>query len=212
MKTSRGAAIGLWLVEAKPFWIAVAVNGTALVVSLLLFPSERMIRLTGLVLQLAGILTVAWGILETRKLFGYPPVLKKITSWLARFPLLRRSIVVRADAASMSAATARARAHVTHSPGSNPTTEDRVASLEKNVRLLHDRIDNTSKELDCEVTELEGALKTEERSRVVQHGALRQMLETTGTGGIHISAIGASLLFFGAILGTAASEIASLLK
>jgi len=38
------------------------------------------------------------------------------------------------------------------------------------------------------------------------------MLEATGTGGVHISAIGASWLFVGIILSTAAPEIAEFLK
>jgi hypothetical protein len=37
-------------------------------------------------------------------------------------------------------------------------------------------------------------------------------LEASGTGGVHISAIGASWLFVGVILSTAAIEIAELLK
>ncbi len=55
-------------------------------------------------------------------------------------------------------------------------------------------------------------MKREEQVRQAEDNAIRMKLEATGTGGVHISAIGASWLFAGIILSTAATEIASLLK
>jgi len=55
-------------------------------------------------------------------------------------------------------------------------------------------------------------LKREEQSRQAEDSTIREKLEVTGTGGVHISVIGASWLFVGVILSTAAIEIAELLK
>ena len=65
-------ALWNWLSELKHFWLAVAVTGIALLISLRPGTAECTIRLSGLALQILGIGTVAWGISETRALFGRP--------------------------------------------------------------------------------------------------------------------------------------------
>ena len=60
-------ALGRWLVlDARQFWLAIVVAGGALLISLQPGTSEQFIRLTGMVLQLLGLGTVAWEIAETR--------------------------------------------------------------------------------------------------------------------------------------------------
>ncbi len=56
------------------------------------------------------------------------------------------------------------------------------------------------------------ALRNEEQIRQAEDTVIRKRLEATGTGGVHISAIGASWLFVGVVLSTAGVEIAELLK
>jgi hypothetical protein len=193
----------------------VAVGGgyrVALVVSLRPHTAEPVIRLTGLVLQLMGIATVIWGISETRALFGHPSLMRKARAWLGRFPLLRRDITVAVGGASLSTDMGRARAYGTHSPGPNPTVESRLDALEKNVARIHERISQTQAEMDEGFQRSADALKREEQSRSAEDAAIREKLEATGTGGVHISAIGASWLFVGIILSTASPEIAALIK
>lgn len=201
-----------WLIEAKYAWLSVAVITIALAVSLRPGTGEPRIRLTGLVLQLLGIGTVIWGISETRELFGHPSFASKATQWLHRFPLLRRDVVLAVSGVSMSASFGKARAFGTHGPGENPTTEARLAALEKNINALHDRITATQKEMDQEFTKAADALKHEEQIRQEADAAIAGRLEATGTGGVHISLIGASWLVVGVILSTAAPEIAALFK
>jgi hypothetical protein len=66
--------------------------------------------------------------------------------------------------------------------------------------------------MDEELRKTADALKREAQSRQTEDTAIREKLEATGTGGVHISAIGASWLFVGVVLSTAATEIAQLLK
>lgn len=66
--------------------------------------------------------------------------------------------------------------------------------------------------MDEEFQKIVNALKREEQSRQEEDSAIRKKLEATGTGGVHISAIGASWLFVGVILSTAADKISELLK
>jgi hypothetical protein len=209
---SRLKALWPWLAEARYAWLALFVIAIASIVSLRPGAGEPLIRLTGLFLQLLGICTVIWGISETRKLFGHPPFASKAKDWLHRFPLLRRDVVIGASCASLSASFLKARAFGTHGPGENPTTEARLAALEKNINALHDRITATQKEMDQEFTKAADALKHEEQIRQEADAAIAGRLEATGTGGVHISLIGASWLVVGVILSTAAPEIAALFK
>lgn len=212
VSTSRIRALWPWLVEARFAWLTLGVIALALAVSLRPHTTEPIIRLTGLVLQVLGIGTVIWGISDTRALFGHPSFATKAKSWFGRFPLLRRNVVLAAATGSIGLATCKARAYTTHGPGSNPTLESRVDALEKNVDLIHERISSTEREMDEELRKAGEALKNEEQTRQTEDAAIRQKLEATGTGGVHISAIGASWLFVGVVLSTAGVEIAELLK
>ena len=212
MSASRVKQLWPWLVEARFAWLALVVIASALIVALRPHAPEPVIRLTGLALQLLGIGTVIWGISETRALFGHPYFAAKTKSWLERFPLRRKNIVLAAGAASLAAATCKARGYVTQGPGPNPTIETRLDALERNVSLIHERISGTEKEMDEEFRKTAEVLKKEEQGRQAEDNVIREKLEATGTGGVHISAIGASWLFVGVVLSTASVEIAGFLK
>ena len=80
------------------------------------------------------------------------------------------------------------------------------------MTLIHERITNTEKEMDEGFHKATEALKSEELARLTEDNFIRGKLEATGTGGVHISLIGASWLFVGVILSTAGIEIAEFLK
>ena len=209
---SRLKALLPWLAEARYVWLALAVNVIALTIVLRPGTSEPVIRLTGLALQALGISTVIWGISETRALFGHPSIASKAKGWAHRFPLLKRNIVLAAAGFELAAAIGKARAYVTHGPVPSPTVEARLEALEKNIASIHERITQAQNEMDQEVQEASEALKVEKQSREAEDSAIHEKLEATGTGGVHISAIGASWLFVGVVLSTAAIEIEKLLK
>ena len=209
---SRIKSFWPWLADAKFVWLALGVNALALVVSLRPGTNEPLIRLVGLPLQLFGIASVIWGISETRALFGHASIGSKATGWLRRFSLLRREAIVIAGSASVSVSVGTVRAFGTHGSGQNSTVESRLVAHESNINTIHDRTSATQKEIDQERQKSADALKQEEMGRRQEDSAIREKLEVAGTGGVHISAIGASWLFVGVILSTAAPEIAALLK
>ena len=211
MNLSRFKALLPWLGEARYVWLALAVSIAALVIALRPGTTEPVIRLTGLVLQILGIGTVAWGISETRALYGHKPMFAIARGWLERFPLRRRNIVLGAAGIASASALGRARGHVTHGAPPNPTVNDRLDALEKNIGALHDRIGATQKEMDEEVSKLKTAVSDEARKREQEDQGNRKLVEMTATGGVHISAIGAVWLFVGVILSTAGVEIAATL-
>ncbi len=92
------------------------------------------------------------------------------------------------------------------------TTEARLDALEKNIHRIHERISGVLDEMDRGLSDAAEALKREEQTRQAEDAAIREKLERTATGGLHISVIGAVLLLVGVILSTAAPEIAGWFK
>jgi hypothetical protein len=212
IKFSGLKALWSWLTEARYALICILIIVIASLKSFRHGASEPFIRMTGLTLQLFGILTVIWGIKVTRDFFKLPSFMSKLKDWLSRFPLLRRQIILGVSSSGLLTSSGKARAFVTHTAGPNPTIEARVEALEKNVTSINERISQTQNELDGEIHQLLNSLKGEEQSRQSEDSTIRSMLEAIETGGIHITAIGASWLFFGLILSTAAIEISRLYK
>jgi hypothetical protein len=202
-----------WLfTEIKYAWLAFGFIAIALVLSLWFWPTERVIRLTGLVLQLAGIGTVIWGISDTRARFGHPTFASKVKAWLRRFPFIKRINVLNVDSIISTSFCGDARAYGTYGVGENPTIESLAESLEKNVKALHERISAAQNDMDDGLQKATKALKQEEQARQSVDNDIRKMLESTATGGFHIAEIGAAWLIVGAILSTAAPEIADLIR
>jgi len=201
-------AVWKWMVGPTYVWLAVAVTGFALAVAFGGAPTEPKIRITGLVLQVLGILTVVWGISETRRLYGLPSIASKVAAFFEAFPLRRRSVVVAAGGGSIRISGGKARAYGTHGPGENPTVDSRLAALERNIASIHERITSVERDIEDEVRKAADALATEARARETEDRSIRERLETTSTGGIHISAIGTVWLLFGVLMSTASVELA----
>jgi hypothetical protein len=204
--------VAKWLAKARLFWLAIGVLLVAAVVALRPGTPEPIIRWTGLFLQLLGICTVIIGIEQTRRLFDHPSLLSIATSWLRAFPPYKRNVVVGAAAGDLGIVGGKARAYVTSNPPPNADIEERVASLERNVGHINKRIDGVFEELDKTQSEQMTALSREKQERAAEDAKIAAKLETSGTGGLHISAAGAVWLFVGVTLGTGSVEIAKWLQ
>lgn len=194
---SRIKSSGPWLAEGKYVWIALGVNAVGLTIALRPGTGEPVIRITGLFLQVFGIATVIWGIAETRSLFGHTPVLKKASSWFKRCPWFRRHIALQVSGAAVTSSVGKLRAYGMTGSGANPTTETRLAALEQNILAIHERINATHRDIDEESQNVRNLFASESRSRQERDSELSVKLEATSTGGVHISAMGASWLFVG---------------
>jgi len=198
--------------EAKYLWLALGVTALALAISLRPCVGEPVIRLVGLVLQLLGIGTVAWGISLTRAFFGLPSFAQQAKELLSRLVSRRRDIGIVLPGVELSMTGGKLRGHQTFGAGANPTVESRLEALEKNITAIHERIRSTQKDMDEEFLKAADALKAEANTREQEDLKVRELLKEYGTSGVHISAIGALWLFVGVILSTAAPELAALLK
>jgi hypothetical protein len=191
-----------WIAKARLFWLAIGVVVAAGLVALRPGTTEPLVRWTGLFLQLLGIATVILGIEQTRRLFNHPSLLSIAKAWFREFPPFKRKIVMGAAAGALGIAGMKARGYVTSNPPPNASIEERVSSLERNVGHLNKRIDDTFQELDKAESEQTASLEREKQERVAEDAKIASKLETSGTGGLHISAIGALWLLIGVTLGT----------
>jgi hypothetical protein len=133
----------------------------------------------------------------------------KARAWFQRFYFLRRPVSAPETtvSATASGSSSSIRSYATHGPGDNPSVESRIAAIEQNTESLHRRITQTQNEMDAESRRLSGLMTNESNIRHLSVNAMQQNLERAETGGLHISAIGAALLFVGVTLSTASPEI-----
>jgi hypothetical protein len=172
---------------------------------------EPRIRITGGFLQVAGILTVAYGIRETRLLFRKQGLLESATDWLSRFPWKTRA-VEGSGLVALAPLRLSAEGYVTKVAGEGASVEKRLSALESNLKDLNERHDQTRRDLNQEVRDRKSALDTERGDRIAGDDVTRRTLEAAETGGLNISVMGAVWLTLGVMLSAASIEIADLLS
>jgi len=202
-----------WLFyEPRHFWLAVSPTALALVYSLGVAKTEDAIRLTGLILQLAGILSVVWGLVATWRFFGLGDPIARLRDWLSRCPLRRRTVNMSIGTAVEANDVVAARAFKSWPLDPTASLSTRLDAIEKNLPLLHERISQTQRELDIAVVSLRDELRTALAEATSKAAAIDTKVVRLGTGSLHISAMGALWLFVGSILGGASANLAEWLK
>lgn len=201
-------AYARWLVEPRLFWLATAVVVGAVALAAPGGATEFDVRAIGAALQLFGVGTVALGVRRTRRLFGHPGIVESTCAWWGRRPRLSGRVGVLAAHVTLGQATARARGHVTRNAPPGASIEERTTALEQNVSLIHERISQTQADIDRVEREHRERLEGEERVRAEGDAALRKLVEATETGGLDVSAVGATWLAVGVVLTSFAPELA----
>lgn len=203
----------LWLFyEPRHVWIALLPTAVSLVYALGYARTENAIRLTGLTLQLLGILTVVWGLVATWRFFGLGDPIAKMLDWLSRVPW-RRGVIHASMNESVKLSDAfAARGHTSWPIDPSAPIPDRLVAIERNLPLIQERISQTQQELDHSVRELRAEVKHAIAAASEQTARVESKVSDLGTGSLHISAMGALWLFVGSILGSASSNLEALLK
>src|SRR5690349_5587626 len=126
-----------WAAEPSTSWLAIGVVVLALCVALRPGTSEPVIRYVGLVLQLLGVCTVAWGIAETRRLFGEPTFVAAAREWFKRVPPFKLRPITASANIVLDDDKLHATAYVTDNVPSGAPIELRVEVLEKNLARVN---------------------------------------------------------------------------
>jgi outer membrane murein-binding lipoprotein Lpp len=195
---------------ARALWVSLGVMLFVLAVTYLLpLTLEKRVRFGGLVLELAGISVVVFGLNEKLRLFNRPTLIGQLGSWLAGYPSFKpRHHVLEAAGAAIGIAGCRASLSVWSNPA-NQSSEARLDALERNVTRLREDQERISKQFQDETRKCELAISEERRARTEVDKELRSLIEAFGVGGAHLEAIGVSWLLVGATLATISEEISS---
>ena len=198
-----------WLAEARLSWLGLAVVGMGLCVSLSLDLPEPYIRLTGLALQLLGLLTVLYGISKTRQLFNLPTVRGSVISWLKRFPPFRLKGVTGRMIGLAGEVNAAGRVKVRLSVGPDSPLESRVRALESNFRLLDETVEKLQEQAEERDRLGREAIRAESQARQREVTLVSEKLALAQTGGLTLSLMGLVWLAIGLIVTTLSPEIAA---
>jgi hypothetical protein len=201
-----------WLTEEWWPWIAVGIAvGVPLVAYLLPGELEPRVRLAGMVLQLCGIGTVAWGIRKTRRFFGEKSYRERVREYWGRRPGDRTSALtghaMPAEAGDFSIGTGDVGWQIT-TPEAQP--HEKIAALESNVERMRKALRDGEHHLKEEARKRVASIDAERQGRERGDEEVRGVIREAAAGGLDLSAMGVVWLFIGVILGTASPEIAQL--
>lgn len=167
------------------------------------------LQVAGALLELGGIVTVAWGIAETRAKFTDRPSLAR-RAWTrtsratARLFRLRRDTTVHVGAAElrMGGGSLRARGTV----GFGSWDEDALEEKIERLRRAFERHEQELGDLDRRVNDEERTRSEvdEQHERRVNevHGELTELIREAAAGGLRLETIGVSLFALGVVLQT----------
>lgn len=201
-----------WLWEPRVLYFSLLPVTLAFCAIFLATSIEPTIRLSGLALQILGIATVIWGISKTREHFGHPPAINTLMRWLKRFPLIKRQAALQPERMSIGLSLVGGRLTSIYTPNPTASVEDRLSNIENGLKILQNRIDGAENQLDTQRSEFEGKIKAESHTRESEDHKVLKSFESSSTGGLYISAIGALWLFVGVVLSTASLEITRVLQ
>jgi hypothetical protein len=209
--TIRWRALGAVTYDASPAWILLAGIGAACVIGRFSTASgSAAVRWAGMTLQLLGLLAVAYGLRETRKVFGAPTVVRRAWGWFGRLrQVFRRPkpIAVRASAGGVAVVGGRARVR----RGAGATVEQRLDVLESNPKSFETEFDESTSELSSRTGRLEKELRRERDDRKAADGKTWSQIEETAIGGLHLEVVGLVWLALGVVGTSIPDEPANLL-
>jgi hypothetical protein len=203
-------AFAHWLYEAHTFWLGAGVLVITVVLAFVLGESEQALRILGLLLQLLGIATVMVGIRTTRRQFGHRSLAATSLAWFRRFPRCRPPPIDLGGGLSTAGVEAMGSGQV-RAGRVDDSAEAWLNALQKDMDGAYTYLGRLEADLNAAISQHKGAVDQEARDREAGDRALRSMLESTQTGGLSLSTVGATWLFVGVILATVAPELSGVL-
>lgn len=201
-----------WLVEPWPIYLTVGVLiATWYSPRFFVTCKADQIRISGYFLQLFGIITVAIGLKNTRKLFNQPNIIERFVTWAKRFPnIFAKPQTVNVSGAITGFGALDATGNVVSSM--DKSLEDRIKILEANYKQLQTDFEQAQKDFTNKVVNLKDAITAESDIRKKTDTIIQKKLEEFSVGGLHIESMGLVWLILGVTFATLPTEIAYLLS
>jgi hypothetical protein len=168
-----------WLWRARAAALFVLGFVAAFALAYWYWPDEVGLRYGGLLLELGGIVTVWWGILETRELFGHPGFWAHTRKWLAESPIRslwrRRDTRVTLDVGAVFAAPTGSMLGWVGLPP-DATIAQRIKKLEEDLKKVATEFHNEQKKTAQEFSKLSENLNQERHQREVEDAKIRETM------------------------------------
>lgn len=201
----------LW--EAWPVWLTI--GGIAAAWLTAGIPNDSLsaqIRYAGLILQVLGLTTVAYGLARMRRLFRRPSLVERTTSWLRHVAgAFRRPepITIQPEAGNLMVMGGVSKIRLGAAEGA--PLDKRVEVLEQNFRSLDSEVDELKSALNKEQANLASKIETERAERYRGDERLQKQLEEVGVGGVHLESMGLTWLVVGIVFATAPEAVVTVL-
>lgn len=198
--------VAAWLWEPKLLWLTLMTIVTSGYLVFGPICNESTIRLTGLGLQILGMITVIIGIRSTGELFGRPTLIEAAKAWGKRYPSYQPRIVSTSFTAKGTGSIS-ARSAVRAGLPPSPTLEDRVRTAERNIEFLRQEISEAQEKIDETERKLTTEMNAERGKSHEELNQVKKKLEEAHTGGLYVATMGITWLFIGVCLSTASAEL-----
>ena len=202
--------LGAWLWRTRPLvWVLVAIVVILMLGVLISSCLERYVRVSGMGLQLIGVILVGIGLRDTRRAFeDQRTTWESIKQWWAGRPRFKpQHLTLEARGAAMGLSGMSARARVTAGP--NAALEHRVGVLEREYAALFDEVGKLSDDTKQRIGELSNAMAVERSERQEADKSVKEQLKKAVAGGLPLGRVGAVCFFIGIIAASVSPEIAS---
>jgi hypothetical protein len=171
---------------------------------------EGTLRLSGMTLDLLGLLVVASGLHGRMRVFGISIADESVQSWWTRRPGTNRRRVMSLGSGNATVKL-NARGHGERQLSSNANPEERLIFLEEQLRNLGRAVFNIEGRIDEIDEKHDKAIFSERRAREAADAKIEEQLRTVTTGDIHVEWLGVFWLLLGIVLGAASQNIAVML-
>lgn len=194
-------------VGSSTFWITLVPLILAGLCALIWACSEPALRWIGLVLQLAGFVTVAWGIDSRRKVFGLPNLAGSLREWWQRRPRSQQRILLESGEFTFDGFGMTARAATVPRPDS--TADERLSILESNYVSLYQEVGKVLEAHETLKRQLQEGIANESHKRTSDVAALETRTRQAVAQGYRVEWAGVVYFFFGIILASGSFELAN---
>lgn len=165
----RARAVWVWIKMGGPIWLFVSVYIAVWLIANV-SSSNQMVRarVGATLLQLAGVLLVAWGIHQTRLLFGKRPLTEWLKAWFRplRAIFRKRKPIVATGVSSGAGAGGSVEGYILKNPNDPNSITDRLDALEANLKSTITRLDETR-----------ASIHRESRAMAARLASARQQME-----------------------------------
>ena len=190
-----------WLFGEFLFVWLTAVPIVGAILSIWIFgASEPSIRITGMALQILGLIPIFKSILELRREFGFSGIIQAVRSSWGKRPKYNPAPIRMTFAATMRGPSASISAYQSVPSGKNDPIDKQLEALRSNIGMLRTDFESNKKEVNDTLEKYRHELTKSSHAQSTKISRLTEKLKSINTSGLAWSASGAIWIGVGIVL------------